>query len=179
MKVGITAHTTGIGKAIFDAFVARGDEVHGFSRSNGFELPEAKDRVVAIAEDCDIFVNVWYQRNTDFQIKMLYEMFKKWKGQNKHIISIGSRAGECHILGEIAEYSMFKHAHDGACQQLFNRRDQRPRVTNIRPGFVDTESVRETMEPKLECDHVADAVMYAVNAPFYVSQITLARQKFG
>jgi NADP-dependent 3-hydroxy acid dehydrogenase YdfG len=179
MKVAITAHTTGIGAAIADAFTVRHHDIIGMSRATGYTLPEDRQRVLDDSKDCDIFVNVWYQRNTDFQIKLLYDFFNMWKGQNKHIISIGSRAGECYILGEASQYSMFKHAHDAACQQLFNRRDQRPKVTNIRPGYVDTESVKSVSDPKLSCQDVADAVMYAVTAPYYISQVTLAKQKFG
>lgn len=179
MKVAITGHTDGIGLAIAEAFEARGDEVIGLSRSTGFKLPADFDRVVDASDPCDIFVNNRHQYDDDTQLKLLYAMFNRWKGQNKHIVTIGSRAGECYILGDVNPYAVYKKAIDGACQQLFNRGDQRPKVTNIRPGYVDTNSIRHVLEPKLKTSDVADAVMYAVNAPFYVSQITLARQKIG
>lgn len=179
MKIAITGHTTGIGKAIFEKLEAEGHIVLGMSRTTGYHLPEDGDRVLHDSKDCDIFINLWHERNTDFQIQLLYDFFLMWKGQNKHIISIGSRAGECYILGNVDKYAMFKAAHDAACEQLFNRRNQQPRVTNIRPGWVDTESNVGVNEPMLTPEQVADAVMYTINADFYVSQITLACQKTG
>ena len=180
MKVAITGHTDGIGKAIAEAFEARGDEVVGMSRSTGFPLPQAYGGIIQVAKDCDIFVNNRHQYNDDTQLRLLYDMFEEWKGQNKRIIVIGSRAGEMYMLGEVNRYAVYKHAIDGACRQLFNRADQRPMVTNIRPGYVDTASIAGVMhQPKLDPEDVAHAVMYAVDAPYYVPQVTLSKQKFG
>lgn len=177
MNVAITGHTKGIGLAIAKAFTNRGDQIIGFSRSSGVVLPRDIESAAYAIERCDVFVNN-YNDDYDTQIRLLYEVARKWDGQhNKHIISIGSRAGECYIRGKIDPYSVYKAAHDAACQQLFNRGDQRPKVTNIRPGYVDTDLLGDKMEPKLDPSEVAQAVMWAVEAPFYVSQITLCRQQ--
>ncbi len=57
MRVGITGHTKQLGKAIHDHMVALGHEVIGFSRSNGYTIPDDIDRIVAEARQCDLFFN--------------------------------------------------------------------------------------------------------------------------
>ena len=45
MKVAITGHTNGIGLGLYNYFVDRGHQLVEFSRSNGYTMPEANDRV--------------------------------------------------------------------------------------------------------------------------------------
>lgn len=176
MKVAITGHTSGIGLAIANAFRARGDEILGLSRSTGYDLTEHRDKIVEAAANSDIFVNNRHQYNDDTQLQLLFRLADEWKGQDKTIINLGSRAGECYLLGRPDPYSVYKHALDAACQQFFNRPDQRPRVVNIRPGWVDTESVKGRPVPKLSPDDVAKVVMWVIDQPthVYVSSVTLA-----
>ena len=176
VKVAITGHTSGIGLAVADAFRARGDEVVGLSRSTGYDLAKHRDKIVEAAAACDIFVNNRHQYNDDTQLQLLFALAERWKGQDKTIINLGSRAGECYILGRPDPYSVYKHALDAACQQFFNRQDQRPRVVNIRPGWVDTESVQGRQVPKLSPRDVANVVMWVIDQPshVYVSSVTLA-----
>lgn len=176
MKVAITGHTSGIGLAIANAFRTRGDEIVGLSRSTGYDLTKHRDKIVKVAAKCDIFVNNRHQYNDDTQLQLLFTLADEWKGQDKTIINLGSRAGECYILGRPDAYSVYKHALDAACQQFFNRPDQRPRVVNIRPGWVDTESVKGRQVPKLSPRDVANVVMWVIDQPahVYVSSVTLA-----
>jgi NADP-dependent 3-hydroxy acid dehydrogenase YdfG len=176
LKVAITGHTGGIGLAIADAFRARGHEIVGLSRSTGFDLSGDRDRIVEAASRCDLFVNNRHQYNDDTQLQLLFAVAEAWKAQDKTIINLGSRAGECYIQGRSDPYSVYKHALDSACQQFFERPDQRPRVVNIRPGWVDTDSVKGTQVSKLSPRDVANVVMWVVDQPshIYVSSVTLA-----
>jgi NADP-dependent 3-hydroxy acid dehydrogenase YdfG len=180
VRVAITGHTSGIGLAIANAFRARGDEVVGLSRSTGYNLAKKRDKVVKAAAKCDIFVNNRHQYNDDTQLQLLFALAELWKGQDKTIINLGSRAGEVYLQGRLDPYSVYKHALDAACQQLFNRPDQRPRVMNIRPGWVDTESVKGWKEvPKLSPDEIARVVMWMVEQPehVYISSVTLSHHQ--
>ena len=99
VKVAITGHTSGIGLAIADAFRARGAEVVGLSRSTGFDMAARRDQIVAAAAPCDIFVNNRHQYNDDSQLQLLFRLADAWQGQDKTIINLGSRAGECYVIG--------------------------------------------------------------------------------
>ena len=86
MKCLITGHTKGIGKALYDTFVLMGFEVIGVSRSNGYDISERYQDIVALAETCDLVINNAYCQ--DYQTRLLRELAGKTK-----IISIGSIAG--------------------------------------------------------------------------------------
>lgn len=159
-----------------------GYEVLGFSRSNGYYLFTDMDSVVAEAKDCDVFVNNRYNYNDFGQVEMLYKMVNAWSGQDKRIINIGSRAGTYPTMGKIDKYAVYKHALDTACDQLNIRRDLRPRVTNIKPGYVDTDAVKHiTHSPKLDPIDVANVVMWIINQPpmVHISSISMAHMQFG
>lgn len=182
MKIGITGHTDGIGKAIADACIAAGHEVVGFSRSTGYNLFQDREELLADAEDCDVFVNNRFEYNNAQQTELLYKMFDLWRGKDKRIINIGSRAGTYPCRGVVDRYAVHKHALDTACEQLTWMNDMRPRVTNIKPGYVDTKSVKDiTDHPKLKPEAVAEAVMWVLNQPpmVHISAISMAHMKFG
>lgn len=60
MVIGITGHTSGLGLQIAKHFEDTGHAVVGFSRSNGYSLPENFHRVVDVAKKCDVFFNNAY-----------------------------------------------------------------------------------------------------------------------
>ncbi len=59
MKVAITGHKRGIGKACADLFTADGHQVVGFSRTDGFDIrdPDVRKRIVEQSMDADVFIN--------------------------------------------------------------------------------------------------------------------------
>ena len=56
MKIALTGHTSGIGKALYD-ILSQEHEVVCFSRSNGYDIQEdsAIERIVQESLDCDVF----------------------------------------------------------------------------------------------------------------------------
>jgi hypothetical protein len=62
MKVVITGHTYGIGKALYEHFQTFGGwEVVGLSRSNGYDIDADFDKVVEVASGCFLFINNAYR----------------------------------------------------------------------------------------------------------------------
>lgn len=59
MKIIVTGHTKGLGKAIYEHYVNLGHEVIGFSRSNGYDVndPEIKTEIINAAKASNIFFN--------------------------------------------------------------------------------------------------------------------------
>lgn len=60
MKCAIVGHTAGIGKALYDHFISQGWEVVGYSRSNGYPMPESLDAIVEQVAGADLFINSSY-----------------------------------------------------------------------------------------------------------------------
>ena len=74
MKILITGHTRGLGKAIFDYFSNKKWHIIGLSRSTGISIPNDIDQIIDIAKDCDIFFNnVYYKTSQSELIKKLYK----------------------------------------------------------------------------------------------------------
>ena len=91
MKVAITGHSKGIGKALADIFETNGHTVLGFSRSNGFDISESANRISILnkSQDADIFINNAYHPTG--QLDLLKEIIEQWRYSNKIIINIGSK----------------------------------------------------------------------------------------
>jgi hypothetical protein len=76
MKVVITGHTNGIGKALYDNFKTYGGwEVVGLSRSNGYDIDKDFDKVVEAANGCFLFINNAYRDKQ--QTKLVHALKNK------------------------------------------------------------------------------------------------------
>ena len=84
MKVVITGHTYGIGKALYDSFKSAEWEVIGLSRSNGYDIEADFDKVVEVATGADLFINNAYRDKQ--QTKLVYAL----KNKVKKMIVMGS-----------------------------------------------------------------------------------------
>jgi hypothetical protein len=84
MKVVITGHTYGIGKALYDSFKSAEWEVVGLSRSNGYDIDADFDKVVAAATGADLFINNAYRDKQ--QTKLVHRL----KNKVKKMIVMGS-----------------------------------------------------------------------------------------
>ena len=82
MKIALTGHTSGIGKAILEHLDA---EFVVFSRTNGYDINKTEDRrkIVQEAHDCKVFIN--NAKGSDIaQTKLLYDIFEAWRDKDKH-----------------------------------------------------------------------------------------------
>ena len=85
MKIAITGHTAGIGKALAEEYQLAGHEIVGLSQREGNNIrntPKICDQI----EPCDMFVNnaqVGYA-----QTELLFEVWRRWHGQQKYIVNI-------------------------------------------------------------------------------------------
>lgn len=164
MKIAITGHTKGIGKACIDLF----DNSHkcvGFSRSNGFDIDKNITSIVRASKDCDVFVNNAF--NYHSQIKMFQEIFEAWQNDStKTIINIGSRT-KYYPVGATnsPDYTREKRAlHDVVENALFYSK-KKCRVITINPGYVDTEMTKGKTAPMLSANKIAETIEWCIKQP--------------
>lgn len=170
MKIAITGHTKGIGKALWDHFQQQGHEVLGFSRSNGFELPRDYISVIAAAKDCDVFVNNAYAGNAQALILAQLCQFD-WDNQEKHIINLGSMAALMPIHGQPI-YAAHKAGLTRVVEN-FQSRQTLPRITNLNPGVVDTPGTANNASPKrMSVDDVVAVVDFCLKFSHTILDIT-------
>jgi hypothetical protein len=84
MKVVITGHTYGIGKALYNSFKSAEWEVIGLSRSNGYDIDADFDKVVEAATGADFFINNSYRDKQ--QTRLVHAL----KNKVKKMIVMGS-----------------------------------------------------------------------------------------
>jgi len=183
MKVAITGHTRGIGKAIAEMFTDLGYEVIGLSSSNGFDLTIEEQRNNAIKEilQCDVFVNnaipcAWTPDNHMIYIpvELAYTVHKQWRGnQNKLIIGIGSNISNLPI-NDHRPYQVAKIALEHAHKQL-GYTIRHPKMILIKPGSTDTDQIKHRTDVKMAAVDVANVIKFCLESldTVYIREITV------
>jgi nucleoside-diphosphate-sugar epimerase len=161
MKIAITGHSRGIGAAIASYFSEQGHEIVGFSKSTGHDISqqETREQILELANDCDIFVNnafVFDEANS--QLEMLKMMTRKWVGQDKMIINIGSRSGDSFDDPSFPfpNYAKMKYKQDQYCRVP----SRFPYIINLRPGTVDTDMTKTRMVRKMDTSSITKVLHF-------------------
>ena len=173
MRIALTGHTSGIGKALYKRCEEQSFPRHepiGFSRSNGFNINNP-ERIVSEAIECNVFVNNAHDKFA--QVDLLYGMWHFWKDQDKQIICISSLAPDV-TKNSPQPYSTEKNALDHACEQLQNSKGK-CRVINIKPGYVDTPRVaHRNVAHKIDPNYMAGVILWCIRQPEYLMTLRIA-----
>lgn len=156
MKVAITGHTSGIGKALFDKL----DDAIGFSLTSGYNIthPVERTNIVNQIQDCDVFVNNAFDNYG--QCNMLFDVWKSWMHTDKLIINIGSDVTKYSMSPnrlEILDYYNYKIALKDLHERLQNLNTS-VNIKYISFGYVATEKTKEMGIPDRMCISLENAV---------------------
>jgi hypothetical protein len=115
-RAAITGHTSGLGYCFFETLKNQGYQVHGFSRSNGYDLRDYScvTKMIEKIQDFDLFVN---NAKPDYaQSQILYRLCRSWN--HGTIVSIGSQAiidhpgwTDLYLLEYLTQKVALAHAH--------------------------------------------------------------------
>ncbi len=185
MKIAITGHTKGIGKACAELYEREGHEIIGLSRSNGFDISNVNMCAMKIVP-CDMFINNAYLGT--YQSQLFEIICNQWRSQYKTIVNIGSRAKYDHNrTGSI--YSQDKvHLHRTSEYVAYNQGadNKKVRVININPGWVDTDMANLNLAPDstkppadkmMTAEYIADMVKWCTDMPYDVEIFDLSLWK--
>ncbi len=146
MKIAITGHKKGIGKAFAEHLSARGHEIIGISRSDGENIRRTA-HTASMIEPCDMFINNAISMYA--QTELLFEVWHRWHEDKEvhHIWNISTRLCEqskdIYINGltmrESMQYRNQKMSLELAHHQL-NSQASNIKMSLIRPGNVRTHS---------------------------------------
>ena len=143
MKIAITGHTAGIGKAFAEQLAERGHSITGISRREGENIRRVP-HTASLIEPCDLFIN---NAQTGYaQTELLYEIWTRWQGKEKYIWNISTMMTEQPINSQpdgqddltMSQYRNQKLALEEASQQL-RFKNSWPQISVIRPGGVATQ----------------------------------------
>lgn len=170
MKVIITGHTRGIGKAISDYFTEKGAEVVGFSKSTGYDItnPLHRQQIIEAAVGADVFVNNAYNNFDSSQLELLKGVFRLWGGQNKTIVNVSSRVGGAMDT----PYGNTKVLLDRFAESMTFRL---PKIINLKPGLVDTPRTTHIQGPRLTIKEFISILDFTLSTPLYVQNITFGK----
>lgn len=179
-KVGITGHTSGIGKEIYDFCMFRGYEVYGYSRANGFNMAEneANDIINDILrKDLDyVFNNAWFPR---LQSKILKVLHTQWRDrEGKYIINTGSGSiYQPNLTGEIYEYDK-KELRD-YCLEAGSKwpYDNKCKIFNVSMGWVNTALVEENENFIDPYDAALIMVNLMEDKPYIIPEIVVGNKQ--
>jgi NADP-dependent 3-hydroxy acid dehydrogenase YdfG len=146
VKIAITGHTRGIGKALFDKFQSEGHEVIGFSKSTGYDISKTQSRIMIESRSCDVFINNAF--HVTGQLALLVAMLGIWKGTNKLIINVSSKLALYPTIGNLSNnpYISAKVKQGEIVRQAML--NGFPKILNILPGLVDTDMAGVFDSPK-------------------------------
>jgi NADP-dependent 3-hydroxy acid dehydrogenase YdfG len=142
MKIAITGHTAGIGRAIAEEYQLMSHEIVGLSQRDGNNIRNTV-KICDQIEPCDIFVN--NAQAGYAQTELLFEMTQRWQGTKKHIIVISTMMAQepVSVLPglDMDQYRVQKVALEEAVSQIRFKR-LGINITVVRPGYIATKPDR-------------------------------------
>ena len=152
MKIAITGHKHGIGKAFAEQLALKGHEIVGLSRSDGENIRRV-EHTANLIDPCDLFIN---NAQTMFaQTELLYAVWKRWHtlANRKWIWNISTQMIH-HPINDTIEgqedldmsiYRVQKLTLEEATKQL-QFKSGWPKISIIRPGAVETKKLSSTID---------------------------------
>lgn len=162
MKIVITGHTKGIGLPLYKQLVLNGHQVVGFSRSEGTDIGsrDSHTAILRSIENADVFINNAY--HVTGQHELLTAVADKWKGTNKLIVNVNSKA----IFGDVIHPAMEEYVAAKKKQYDYiasKRLESRPQLLNVSLGLVDTEMSTMFDAKKLPPAYVANLIAMLID----------------
>jgi short-subunit dehydrogenase len=146
MKIAVTGHKRGIGRAFAEQLARRGHDIVGISRSDGENIRRTV-HTASIIEPCDMLINNAISMYA--QTELLFEVWHRWQSSEDvhHIWNISTRVCEWDedkmihglTMRESMQYRNQKMALELAHQQL-DSQPSKIKMELIRPGSVNTQT---------------------------------------
>ena len=146
MKIAITGHKHGIGKAFAEQLAEKGHEIVGISRSDGENIRRTV-HTAGLIEPCELFINnaISFYAQTE----LLFEVWHKWQPHKDvhYIWNISTKlCAESHdqeinglTIRESMQYRNQKMSLELAHEQL-NAQASNIKMSLIRPGSINTQT---------------------------------------
>lgn len=166
MKIVITGHTRGLGKAFYEYFVKDPlNIVIGLSKSQGVNI-ESTDTVVKIAADCDIFINNAHSGTAQTRL------VKQLNGFVPMIIVSGSQGGYFHNLIP-TDYGQHKKDLADLCHMISLDKNNITKILHLDLSCIEGNAVDIDDPNNLACDSITalqdiiDIVVFWIRTPCF------------
>jgi short-subunit dehydrogenase len=170
MKIGLTGHSKGVGKHIYDNLI-KDYEVFGFSRSNGFDIKDY-DKILEKEEDLDVFINNAYFET--YQSILFLEFFERWVYKPKIIININSSSIHQSGSWNPIYTSNKKHLMNVSQSMVDKYQNKKVKVINLNLGTIDTHRGFEEFN-KIKGEKIPEIIRWCLDQPqeIEIQQLTI------
>jgi len=148
MKIVITGHTRGLGKTLYDHFVKNPNNVvTGFSKSQGTNLKDSIEPVIAAADGCDLFIcNAYADRR---QI----ELVKQLNNRVDMLVVSGSQGG---FFSDLIPTDYGKNKKDLAevCHLISLDKNSKTKILHLDLSCLEGNDVDIDDPNNLKCDYI-------------------------
>lgn len=174
MKIAITGHCNGIGKAIFDKLSEQGHELIGFDIvDESGDIYNGKEEILEKSKDCDVFINNAFHMS-GAQIDMFTDMYELWKSERKQIINICSASKHYPSIfnsglhfNYVAKKKVLWKTIVSKYKDDDGKKEIKIRVHTVSPGHVDTAMTQDLEDTsiKTSVDTIASYVSWILDQP--------------
>jgi len=177
MKIAITGHRHGLGKALYDKFLfynkGANNTVLGFDLENGYDISNRLNmgKILFESKTSDVFINNAY--HPVGQTEVLKYLLKMWRNQEKTIVNIGTFLTKT----KDTNWSNGQESHETYLKQKQKQRQMIAeylggplKIIQVNPGYMYTEFLNK-MEANISIDEqhclniydCADAIVNALD----------------
>lgn len=184
MKIAITGHTAGIGAAFTRCLSARGHEIIGLSKRDGYNIRNIP-KIVEKIKSCDMWIN--NAQSGYAQTELLYKVVEAWKNDSSKMIwnisTMMTKDPDTLNAADLSnttrlEYKNQKRALEDAHYEL---KTQGPQMCLIRPGPVATQPYNQVGVNSVDVDDWTETVcnlyIETVKKNLWVAEISLGFNK--
>ena len=162
MKIALTGSSSGIGLAIKNK-LSNEHEILCLDITDGYDIGDPS--IVKHILDAEVFINNAYCKvNPEAQCKLFELVHEDWRQyNNKHIINMGSLSK--YYDPEVLTFAAYTEAKKAlnASHAAALVGERKNILTQICPGYTDTDLIKDFDVPKMQVDAVATAVRYCIN----------------
>lgn len=157
MNIGITGHTKGLGKYLYDELCT-----HGFSRTNGYDI-ENYNHIISQLKDMDVFINNTF--HYQYQEQLFINLFNEWKDKNKTIINILNLSTilQSNTNGHLYLESK-KSFHKTILNIMKNNKQKNVRISNLYLGTLEG-NVNYPNKNKVEYNNISNTIRHILSYP--------------
>ena len=185
MKIAITGHTSGIGKAFSNYLTDRGHDIVGLSKRDGNNIRNIS-KIVQNIEHCDMFIN---NAQSGFaQTELFLHVAEAWKeSKNKMIWNISTILANSYTLPQVpglnptqmVEYRTQKRSLEDAIKSMSDICFCK--IMTIRPGNVATEDYKTANIDSADTEEwdkaICDFYIECTSKNLYPKEISLGFKK--
>ena len=172
MKIVITGHTRGLGKAFYDYFVKDpSNTVIGLSKSQGVNV-ESTDTVVNLATGCDLFINNAYSGTAQNRL------VKRLNGLVPMIIVSGSQGGYFSNLIP-TEYGQHKKDLAELCHMISLDKNSTTKILHLDLSCLEGNEVDIDDPNNIKCDSITALSDIVATVDFWTKLPTFNNVRFN